>query len=34
VPDAYGYGFIFSHCTDLESLRGHAPCEALIEPKG
>ena len=34
VPDAYGYGFIFSHCMDLESLRGYAPFEELIKPRG
>jgi tetratricopeptide (TPR) repeat protein len=34
IPDAYGYGFIFTHCMDLESLRGYAPSEALIKPKG
>jgi tetratricopeptide (TPR) repeat protein len=34
VPDAYGYGFIFRHCMDLESLGGYAPFEELIKPKG
>jgi hypothetical protein len=34
VPDAYGYAFIYSHCMDLESLRGYPPFEALIKPKG
>jgi TolB-like protein len=34
VPDAYGYAFIYSHCMDLESLRGYPPFEALVKPKG
>jgi hypothetical protein len=34
VPDAYGYGFIYSHCMDLEPLRGDARFEQLIKPKG
>ena len=34
VPDALGYGHLFSHCMDLESLRGYAPFEELIKPKG
>jgi TolB-like protein len=34
VPDAYGYAFIYSHCMDLESLRGYPPFEELIKPKG
>jgi len=34
VPDAYGYGFIFPHCMDLESLRGYPPYEELIKTKG
>jgi tetratricopeptide (TPR) repeat protein len=34
VPDAYGYGFIYSHCMDLEPLRGYARFEQLIKPKG
>jgi len=33
VPDAYGYGFIYSHCMDLEPLRGYPPFEQLIKPK-
>jgi hypothetical protein len=28
------YAHMFSHCMDLESLRGYAPFEALIKPKG
>ena len=34
VPDAYGYGFIYSHCMDLESLRGYPPFDQLIKPEG
>jgi tetratricopeptide (TPR) repeat protein len=34
VPDAYGYGFIYSHCMDLEPLRGYARFEQLIKPRG
>jgi len=34
VPDAFGYAYIFSHCMDLDSLRGYAPFEELIKPKG
>jgi hypothetical protein len=33
VPDAYGYGFIYSPCMDLEPLRGYPPFEQLITPK-
>jgi tetratricopeptide (TPR) repeat protein len=33
-PDAYGYGFIYRHSMDLESLRGYPPFEELIKPKG
>ncbi|MGD8898290.1 MAG: hypothetical protein PVJ73_19840, partial [Acidobacteriota bacterium] len=33
-PDQYGYGFIYCHAMDLESLRGYPPFEELIEPKG
>jgi tetratricopeptide (TPR) repeat protein len=32
-PDAYGYGFLYSHSMDLEPLRGHSPFEELIKPK-
>jgi len=32
-PDAYGYGFIYRHSMDLESLRGYPPFEELIKPK-
>ena len=31
--DSYGYGFIYSHSMDLESLRGYPPFEELIKPK-
>jgi tetratricopeptide (TPR) repeat protein len=34
VPDAYGYGFIYSHCMDLEPLRGYPPFDQLIKPRG
>jgi tetratricopeptide (TPR) repeat protein len=34
TPDAYGYGFIFPHCMDMESLRGYAPFEELVKPRG
>ncbi len=34
VSDPLGYGHLFSHCMDLESLRGYAPFEELIKPKG
>jgi tetratricopeptide (TPR) repeat protein len=33
-PDLYGYGFIYRHSMDLESLRGYPPFEELIKPKG
>ncbi|MCG6920413.1 MAG: hypothetical protein LJF15_04905, partial [Acidobacteria bacterium] len=33
-PDQYGYGFIYRHAMDLESLRGYPPFEELIKPKG
>ena len=33
-PDQYGYGFIYRHAMDLESLRGYPPFEELIRPKG
>jgi len=33
-PDSYGYGFIYRHSMDLESLRGYPPFEELIKPKG
>lgn len=32
--ESYGYGFIYAHSMDLESLRGYAPFEELIKPKG
>jgi hypothetical protein len=32
-PDAYGYGFLYGHAMDLESLRGYPPFEELIKPK-
>jgi hypothetical protein len=31
--DAYGYGFIYAHSMDMESLRGYPPFEELIKPK-
>ncbi|HUN83597.1 MAG TPA: hypothetical protein VMU48_04420 [Terracidiphilus sp.] len=31
-PDAYGYGFLYSHSMDLETLRGYPPFEELITP--
>ena len=34
VADHYGYALIYSHCMDLESLRGYKPFEDLIKPKG
>ena len=34
VPDMYGYGFVFRHSMDLESLHGFPPFEDLIKPKG
>jgi hypothetical protein len=33
TPDVYGYGFVFLHWMDLESLRGYPPFEELIRPK-
>jgi predicted Zn-dependent protease len=33
-PDSYGYGFIYRHAMDLESLHGYPPFEELIKPKG
>ena len=33
-PDPYGYGLLFSHAMDLESLHGYPPFEELIKPKG
>ena len=33
-PESYGYGFIYPHSMDLESLRGYSPFEELIKPKG
>jgi len=33
-PEHYGYGFVYGHCMDLESLRGYPPFENLIKPKG
>ncbi len=33
-PDSYGYGFLYRHSMDLESLRGYPPFEELIKPKG
>ena len=32
-PDSYGYGFIYRHSMDLESLRGYPPFDELIKPK-
>jgi len=32
-PESYGYGFIYRHSMDLESLRGYPPFEELIKPK-
>ncbi|SPE38264.1 putative Calcium/calmodulin-dependent protein kinase [Candidatus Sulfopaludibacter sp. SbA6] len=34
MPDVYGYGFIYRHSMDLESLHGYPPFEDLIKPKG
>jgi tetratricopeptide (TPR) repeat protein len=33
-PDPVGYGLIFRHSMDLESLRGYPPFEDLIKPRG
>jgi predicted Zn-dependent protease len=32
--EQYGYGFLYPHLMDLESLRGYAPFEELVKPKG
>jgi len=32
--ETYGYGFLYSHLMDLESLRGYPPFEELVKPKG
>ncbi len=34
AQESYGYGFIYAHSMDLESLRGYPPFEELIKPKG
>jgi Flp pilus assembly protein TadD len=34
APELYGYGFMYRHSMDFESLRGYPPLEELIKPKG
>jgi TolB-like protein len=32
--ESYGYGFLYPHLMDLESLRGYPPFKELVKPKG
>ena len=32
--ELYGYGYLYPHLMDLESLRGYGPFEELVKPKG